>query len=382
MKKIVLLTFTLLSFLIGYAQTEFPLFAAMDGQMLLYPSGVTNIWGYGWMGEDNYFVPSPLLVANKGDSVNVSMFNMSNEAHTIHLHGLDVDQANDGVPQTSFFVFSGETANYRFRADYEGTYLYHCHVTTTLHLTMGMYGMMVIEAGNNQLYEGGPVYDTTYHFLMSDLEIAVNDNPVGAFPFHEIRPDYFMINGVSGGVLDGFNGQEINIAPGETAGLRVGSMAYSLVKMIFPEPLNATVHMSDGRVLPQSFEVGELEMYPGERFSIMLEPEQDFEELIEVQYYSMVNKEYLYSNFIPVNQLEVGIEELGQNELSVYPNPGKGIFNIPIEECEHIMLFNAQGRMLKREWLCPGQMLNLSNYSNGVYLLLDEKGNRSRIIKQ
>ena len=83
------------------------------------------------------------LTYTEGESVQLNFTNPSPESHH-HLHGLDVDQANDGVPGTSFLVTTGDDATYSFDADYPGTFLYHCHVTTTLHLTMGMYGMVLV----------------------------------------------------------------------------------------------------------------------------------------------------------------------------------------------------------------------------------------------
>ena len=265
--------------IIGKAQTSFSLFSEMDGIMHL-TNGTTNFWGYGYTDQEVITLPAPLLRIPKGHDVNVEFFNPSPESHTIHWHGLDVDQVNDGVPQTSFYVTPGETVNYNFNASFEGTYLYHCHVTTTLHLTMGMYGMVVVEAPNNQLFEGGPVFDSSFEFLMSDLEKATNDFPALAFPFHEIRPDYFMINGKSGFFLGGPE-TSVTIGEGDKVALRVGSMAYSKVNMVIPESLNAEVWMSDGRALPNPISITELEIYPGERFSIMLDPDLSALEDIE-----------------------------------------------------------------------------------------------------
>ena len=53
---------------------------------------------------------------------------------------------------------TGDDATYSFDADYPGTFLYHCHVTTTLHLTMGMYGMVLVTRPDFTLFEGGPAY--------------------------------------------------------------------------------------------------------------------------------------------------------------------------------------------------------------------------------
>ena len=128
-----------------YAQQQPPqLFSGMEGYTFLPDGTPVPIWGYGWVADGFITLPAPLLTYIEGESVQLNFTNPSPESHTIHLHGLDVDQANDGVPGTSFLVTTGDDATYSFDADYPGTFLYHCHVTTTLHLTMGMYGMVLV----------------------------------------------------------------------------------------------------------------------------------------------------------------------------------------------------------------------------------------------
>jgi hypothetical protein len=90
---------------------------------------------------------------------------------------------------------------------------------------MGMYGMILVRHPDGILFEGGPTYFTDAPLLFSDLEIATNLAPVQSYPFHDIRPDYFMVNGLSGSQLET---NEILSAPvGESIALRLGSMAYT-----------------------------------------------------------------------------------------------------------------------------------------------------------
>ncbi|MFZ6053210.1 multicopper oxidase domain-containing protein [Halocola ammonii] len=363
----------------GFSQVNFDLYSAMDGQLQLSPFGSTNFWGYGFMDEP-MTLPAPLLTAQKGDSVHLAFTNFSQEGHTIHLHGLDVDQANDGVPQTSFTVYTGQTGEYSFKASHEGTFLYHCHVTTTLHLTMGMYGMFVVEAGENQLFEGGPVYDRSYEFLMSDLERETNDNPAMAFPFHEIQPDYFMVNGRSGEDLQS-TGTTVGALPNEKIALRLGSMAYSLVKVHFPENLNAEVMMSDGRVLENAFSPEILEIYPGERFSVLLEPEGSFTGEIEVEYYSMMNGEYEFSNFIPVQDLTTGVGEMTKNnQLRLQPNPAVDQVAVKGAEGVDLSINSIEGRSLGKVTVPLSGEIDISHLQSGVYILRAGNGLSTRLV--
>ncbi len=367
---------------LAYGQSNYQMFASMDGSMHLDPSGNTNIWGYGFIGDGNIRLPSPLLRIPKGNDVSIEMTNLSGEAHTIHLHGLDVDQANDGVPQTSFYIFPDEVGTYSFNANHEGTYLYHCHVTTTLHLTMGMYGMIVVDAPNNQVYEGGPVYDSSFQYLMSDLEIATNNFPLFAFPFHEIKPDYFMVNGDAGALLTGQIENVIEAAPGDNVLLNLGSMAYSKVKMIFPESFHASVLMSDGRVLPDEVAVTELEIYPGERFSVMLNPEVGFPDFVEVEFYSMVNNEYLSSDFIPVSDLSLNIPVENEPSFLVYPNPSSEFIQLNTDYSGPFQIINARGEIAMNSTVSAGNSINIGHIPSGSYTLKTENGLNLQFIKK
>ena len=112
-------------------------------------------------------IPGPTLTFTEGDSVEIDFWNFSQGApHTIHLHGLDVNQENDGVPMLSFVVNHMEHGYYKFKAPHPGLYLYHCHVLSPLHVQAGMYGMIVIEpaSGLNEAWLGGPQYDKAFNF--------------------------------------------------------------------------------------------------------------------------------------------------------------------------------------------------------------------------
>lgn len=365
----------------GSAQVQFNLVSEMDGSMTLDNGEEIIVWGYSFAGPSQLTIPAPFLVAELGDEVDVSMFNNSPESHTIHLHGLDVDQANDGVPTTSFYVIPNEEAVYSFSAEHAGTFLYHCHVTTTIHLTMGMYGMIVVHAPDNQIYEGGPVYDQEKMYLASDLEVEASQDPTGAFPFHDIYPDYFMINGLSGTLLQEEEDEHIAFNEGEKIVLRLGSMAYSRVNFIFPEEYcTAMVHMSDGRVLEESYEADTLEIYPGERFTVMLEPEVGITEPIIVEYYSMLTKELVGSNEIHIDDMGNSIENFEDDDTWYYPSPTSSTINVNSDALGICVIRTIEGREVERFNLQPGiNQINPSQIAQGCYLI-EVDGKSGRIV--
>jgi len=123
--------------------------------------------------------PAPAIWATKNDVVEIRLKNLGvwanptapNDPHSIHLHGLDVDAANDGVPETSVGAVPSNLCNngstdstapyncddrggmapgagnvvvYMFTARTAGTTMYHCHQEADIHVQMGMYGALVV----------------------------------------------------------------------------------------------------------------------------------------------------------------------------------------------------------------------------------------------
>ena len=65
---------------------------------------------------------------------------------TIHWHGIDVPNGEDGVAGvTQDAVLPGERYTYRFRADQVGTFWYHTHQVSSEDVERGLFGAIVIE---------------------------------------------------------------------------------------------------------------------------------------------------------------------------------------------------------------------------------------------
>ena len=92
-------------------------------------------------------VPGPELRVRQGDLVEVTLVNRDIEPGvTIHWHGVDVPNAEDGVAGvTQDAVAPGESHVYRFRADQVGTFWYHSHESSSTQVSRGLLGTFVIE---------------------------------------------------------------------------------------------------------------------------------------------------------------------------------------------------------------------------------------------
>ena len=93
--------------------------------------------------------PSPTIRVEQGDKVLITLENTHYLPHTIHLHGVDhpwmnsKGEDNDGMEEHA--VFPGKQHTYEIQPRHTGTMLYHCHVQTAQHLSMGMGGMFIVE---------------------------------------------------------------------------------------------------------------------------------------------------------------------------------------------------------------------------------------------
>ncbi|MFC3478722.1 multicopper oxidase domain-containing protein [Halobacterium litoreum] len=95
-------------------------------------------------------MPSPPIRVEEGDRVKITVENTHYAPHTLHLHGVTHEyevngSGNDGVPQTSEDpILPGEERTYEFTPERPGTNFYHCHVAPSVHVKMGLSGMLVV----------------------------------------------------------------------------------------------------------------------------------------------------------------------------------------------------------------------------------------------
>ncbi|MEU2158833.1 multicopper oxidase family protein [Streptomyces sp. NPDC019396] len=93
--------------------------------------------------------PGPELRVSKGKLVEVTLVNKNvTEGVTLHWHGVDVPNAEDGVPGvTQNAVGPGGRHVYRFVPDRTGTYWYHTHRDAERSVERGLFGALIVEDG-------------------------------------------------------------------------------------------------------------------------------------------------------------------------------------------------------------------------------------------
>lgn len=366
----------------GQQHEHIYLMSKMNGDFELESGLEVEFWGFGFQYDNRITLPGPLLEVNQYDTISIHFKNLSPEAHTIHLHGLDVDQLNDGVPVTSAMIYSNDSIIYTFVADYTGSFLYHCHVMTSLHLAMGMYGMVVVNPSQNGvLFDGGPSYDQEYHYLFSEMNSAWNDDPLSPGPFHLYQADVFLVNGIYESNIDSENDQHITGYDNQDILIRMGSVCYNQLKVTIPEELNPIFYMSDGRVLPNAIDTNVMNFYPGERFEFILSPDQPYDGEILVEYVESRDEEIIGTNHIPVS---IGGSSSIENKKEIlklidHPYQNKIEFISP-RSYKNIVLTSIDGKEVKTIQVSKGFNSIQESLSPGTYFLVHDTFTQKIII--
>lgn len=324
---------------LGLAQTNVNLIGRNSGSKILSDGNEIRVFGFAQKFSENPSLPGTKIEVLEGDSVIIDFWNISQGApHTIHLHGLDVNQANDGVPHLSFEVHHMEHGFYRFKAPHPGTYLYHCHVVSSIHVQAGMYGQLIVrpKSDSNLTWEGGYKYqseaslfmteiDTFWHHdsvLLHDYDTSMGHHLV-KIPKYE--PQHFMVNGHSNQQLDSTDW--IVGKPNSNIYVRLTNLGYFGNLVTFPSKLNATIIDSDGRPLENPEFESSVEVYPGERYGVLLQPTEEYTGDVLVEYINMNTGIAENEQSVPVkiNGGFVGLQEVETSENMFYPNPTDGI---------------------------------------------------------
>ncbi|MCW9706223.1 copper resistance system multicopper oxidase [Fodinibius salsisoli] len=111
----------------------------------------------------NGTVPGPLIRLREGQDVMLRVKNELQEDTSIHWHGILPPFQMDGVPGVSFDgIKPGETFEYRYTLEQNGTYWYHSH--SKLQEQLGHYGPLIVDPAGSDPVQ----YDREYPVVLSD----------------------------------------------------------------------------------------------------------------------------------------------------------------------------------------------------------------------
>lgn len=398
----------------GYSQNDVNvlLIARSIGEKVLSNMDTIRVFGFASSLSQQPGVPGPTIFANEGDSIHVDLWNVSQGApHTIHWHGLDVDQQNDGVPHLSFDVAHMDHGYYNFIAPHPGTYLYHCHVASTIHVQAGMYGLVIVRPadGSNVTWENGYDYAQDFSYFLSEIDTLWHNDTIldhehdTSLQVHNVtlpkyEPQFFLVNGFSDQQIAAEN-ISLTSQVGAVNYLRFSNIGFYGNRIILPPGLNSKIIDSDGRPLPLSEVSDTIYVFPGERYGVLCEANEELHDSITFEYLNLNTLEVKNRQFVPVEIEDFTgdiHQEFGKVDVNIRPNAftSQTNLNITLKQAAKIRVevLNPTGILIStflNKTLVSGEhsfIMNNENFpTKGLYLLKvtvdDEKVISKKVVR-
>jgi FtsP/CotA-like multicopper oxidase with cupredoxin domain len=151
-------------------------------------------------------VPGPLITVNPGDRVRFFVQNQLDQPFALHLHGLTLPNAMDGVPFiTQDPIMPGHSWTYRFTIkDPPGMYVYHSHFNSAEQVGSGLYGPLIVAPQHGWLGVYGENPDVETSLFLGDGQLGYNLNGKGfpaTQPIIAKRGDWVLIHMANDGEL-------------------------------------------------------------------------------------------------------------------------------------------------------------------------------------
>ncbi|HEX6535462.1 MAG TPA: multicopper oxidase domain-containing protein [Gemmatimonadaceae bacterium] len=202
------------------------------------PGRMVEAWTY------NGIVPGPQIRVREGDRVRINLKNELDESTSIHFHGLEVPNSQDGVTfMTQPPVKPGARYTYEFTVPNAGSHMYHSHHNSAQQVGLGLLGAFIVESRHRVAEPHADV----------DYVLILNDGAHG-----------YTLNGKS------FPATEpVKAKLGQTVRLRFMNEGM----MIHPMHLHGmhmTVIAKDGWAQPTPWKCDTLNVAPGERWDVLV----------------------------------------------------------------------------------------------------------------
>lgn len=210
---------------------------------LALPDGTTvPIWGYATSAVDPAQSPGPTIIADQGDTIEVTLHNDLAVTTALEFQGQNL------VPDTAG-VAPGGFKTYTFVAANPGTFLYEAGLSASgdgaRQVAMGLFGALIVRPTGQPNWAYGlatTAFDEEALLIFSEVDPAFNNNPLG-FQMQAYQPRYWLINGKAYP-----DTVPIDTAPGDKVLLRLvnaGLLHHSIGLL----GLHQTVIATDGALL-------------------------------------------------------------------------------------------------------------------------------------
>jgi FtsP/CotA-like multicopper oxidase with cupredoxin domain len=162
---------------------------------LTLPAGSTPasvpIWGYSASASDAVTLPAPLLLAEMGQTVRVTLHNALSQPASLAL-------PEQNLPPDTTGVAPGATKTYEFTAAKPGTFTYEAGLTGggPRQVAMGLAGAFIVAPTAGGTAYGSPAtsYDDEALLVLQAVDPALNAAPA-TFAMAKYRPRFWLING-------------------------------------------------------------------------------------------------------------------------------------------------------------------------------------------
>jgi FtsP/CotA-like multicopper oxidase with cupredoxin domain len=210
-------------------------------------------------------LPGPLIVAKRGDRLDVHFENGLTEPTTVHFHGIRLPNAMDGVPDmTQPAVEPGAAFDYSFALPDAGLYWYHPHYDTLAEVGSGLYGALLVEDPDEP-----PDLGDESVLVLSDVSL----DPEGAL-LPPSRDPSAVIAGSDGNVVlvNGRIHPTLDVQSGRRQRLRIVNAARARYFSLGLAGHHFLQIGSDGGRLSRPVSVENPVLAPAERVDLLVEP--------------------------------------------------------------------------------------------------------------
>jgi plastocyanin len=213
---------------------------------------IVDGWSY------NGLIPGPVMHANVGDKIRIILKNELPESTSLHLHGVRVPNAMDGVdPYTQKAIEPGASFTYEWTALEPSVGMYHSHHNAQVQVPNGLAGAILIGDWKSTAMAaaGGRTHDANN---VAEQEVVMVLNDSGTIGL--------SLNGKSFPATSPYS-----LAIGESMVVHYYNEGNMTHPMHLHQPSGLIV-AKDGKVLESPFWADTLNVAPGERWTVVYTP--------------------------------------------------------------------------------------------------------------
>ena len=143
--------------------------------------------------------------------------------------------------------------------------------------------------------------------------------------------------------------------------------------------------MSDGRAIPSVLVSDTVDVYSGERFTALLDPNTEFTGNITIEYYDVRDNSLNGTNSVPMIIENVGLEDLAIDYgFDFYPNPVNEYMTIEVTDADtkELTIHDLTGKFIQTVKVQLGTNMIYTDLKQGTYLIGKKNSSaKARFIK-